>query len=119
MGLDQCLYRTNKNVTEEIITKFYIKFCRREITTIQFERVVETLEYWNKNYELEQLIYEIWKKRKNEDDDIEKFNCKFVLLTEENINSIINEIDNEKIKKVMEKLLKESENKNIFFYSCW
>lgn len=119
MGLDQCLYKTHKNMTEEIIRKFYIKFCRREITTNQFEKVVENLEYWNKNYELEQIVYETWKKRKDRDNDLDKFNRRFVLLKSEDIKFIIKETENKKIKISMKKALKESKDNNIFFYSSW
>lgn len=118
MGLDQYLYKTKKNISEEEIQKLNKEVNYRNISYEKFKETAECIKCFNRNYDLQEAIFEVWKKKKK-NDDIDSFNYKFLELTKEDIEFIIQAIEDDKVIKAMKELLKELEYNNLFFYSSW
>lgn len=118
MGLDQYFYKTKKSILEKDIQELNRKLNYGNISLEKFEEIAECIEYFNKNYELQEVIFEVWKKKKK-NDDIDNFNYKFLNLLKDDIEFIIQTIEDDKIIKIMKELLRELEDNNLFFYSSW
>lgn len=118
MGLDQYFYKTKKSISEKDIQELNSKLNHGDITLEKFEETAKCIKYYNKNYELQEAIFEVWKKKKK-NDDIDSFNYKFLNLLKDDIEFIIQTIEDDKVIKTVKEMLKELENNNLFFYSSW
>lgn len=118
MGLDQYFYKARKNISEEEIQKLDREKSYGNINRKRFEEVAKSVKYFNKNYELQEIVFEIWQKKKK-NDDIDSFNCQFLNLTKEDIEFIIESSEDERVIEFLKEALKKLEKNNIFFYSSW
>ena len=73
MGLDQYFYKTKKSISEKDIQELNRKVNYGDISLEKFEETAECIKYFNKNYDLQEAVFEVWQKKKK-NDNIDSFN---------------------------------------------
>jgi hypothetical protein len=83
-----------------------------DISLEKFEETAECIKYFNKNYDLQEAVFEVWQKKKK-NDNIDSFNYKFLKLTKRDFNFLTKTVE------ILKKIEAELDTHNIYFYSSW
>ncbi len=118
MGLDQYFYKTKKSISEKDIQELNRKVNYGDISLEKFEETAECIKYFNKNYDLQEAVFEVWQKKKK-NDNIDSFNYKFLKLTKRDFNFLTKIVQEQKNIEILKKIEAELDTHNIYFYSSW